>query len=405
MIQVIEENKRPSTSRMFAQAFSNLGQSAGKGIPQYLQGKQAQEDKRKREAQLSRLTGIEGPEEFQLAAFKEMMKSQGKEDLWNKKIASLNQMRDQSSFQDRLQQHPEDEFDSYQKQELPSFGEMGQERPIKATKKAQISETGERSGRNKPPFSQKEIDAASLIDPSLGRSRQAQNDEWHREKRHQQDIQARQDLQTRKEEAEIAKPLFNEMNLVRKNIPLQEQAIDDIVNASPDVGALDYFADVTGFEPLRSAAGAKLKTGIKDFFLSDLTRAGARPNQWIEQQLADALPKIGRSPEANLITAEGLKFKTDLAKKRVELFDQFVKEDQDKYGRAKGSTIDSRIYQAMKPYVIERQKQLKNNIENIKSETKINPQYVRMISPNGEVYDILPGDVDEALENEFSFSK
>ena len=172
---------------------------------------------------------------------------------------------------------------------------------------------------------------------------------------------------TRKEETAISQPVLLEMNEVRKNIPLQEQAIQDIQDAAANVSPLDYFADVTGFEPLRSASGAKLKTGIKDFFLSDLTRAGARPNQWIEQQLLDALPKIGRSKEANLITAEGMKFKVDLAKKRLEEIDRLSEEDREKYGFVRAN-IDSRATQNMKKYVEQRQKELKSSIERIKKD-------------------------------------
>lgn len=208
----------------------------------------------------------------------------------------------------------------------------------------------------------------------------------------------------RHEETEISKPILIELNQMRKNIPLQEQAIVDIQEAAPNVSALDYFADITGFEPLRSAEGAKLKTGIKDFFLSDLTRVGARPNQWIEQQLADALPKIGRSAEANLITAEGLKFKLDLAKKRIETIDKLAEQDREKFGFVKGD-IDSRAYDEIKKFAINRQKQLQDNIKKIKAQNKGEKSKVVMISPEGSTYEILSDDIDEALENGFEFTK
>jgi hypothetical protein len=171
----------------------------------------------------------------------------------------------------------------------------------------------------------------------------------------------------RKEETEVSKPILLELNEARKNIPLQEQAIEDIKNTSPEVGWQDYIADVTGYEPLRSAKGAKLKTALKDFFLSDLSRAGARPNQWIEQQLADALPKLGRSAEANLTVAEGMNFKVDLAKKRIEIIDKLAEEDKKKYGYVKGD-IDSRAYKEMLPYVKYRQTELRNSIRKIQKE-------------------------------------
>ncbi len=200
----------------------------------------------------------------------------------------------------------------------------------------------------------------------------------------------------RREAGEVTKPLMIELQQSRKNIPLQEQAIEDIKSAAPAVGTRDYLADITGFEPLRSSEGAQLKTAIKDFFLSDLTRVGARPNQWIEQQLADALPKLGRSPEANLITAAGMKFKVDLAKKRIELIDDLAERDMEKYGFQK-KDIDSRANALMKPYVEQRKKDLIDEITKIKSDNKVEKGFTRMKNPEtGETYDILENNVKEA---------
>lgn len=218
-----------------------------------------------------------------------------------------------------------------------------------------------------------------------------------REKEKTQDFKTSE--QRRSQEFELIKPVIAELNQARKNIPLQEQAIEDIINAAPDVGALDYFADVTGFEPMRTAAGAKMKTAIKDFFLSDLTRAGARPNQWIEQQLADALVKIGRDKESNLTIAEGMKFKVDLLKKRVEILDDLIEKDLSKGGYR--ADVDARAYKLMKPYVEERKKDLQDNIRKIQSSKKSFEVGIRMMSPDGTLYEILPEDVEEAEKHGF----
>lgn len=253
-------------------------------------------------------------------------------------------------------------------------------------------------------ISDEDIARATSIDRDLGRELRYAKDSAFQQKRHKEDLQQRDKEFTRKEETEISKPVLIEMNQVRKNIPLQEQAILDIQEASPKVSGLDYIADITGFEPFRSAEGAKLKTGIKDFFLSDLTRVGARPNQWIEQQLADALPKIGRSKEANLITAEGMKFKVDLAKKRMESIDDLAEEDRKKYGYVKGD-IDSRAYKDMKKYVIDRQKVLQENIKKIKADNKGKKNVARMISPEGSVYEVSSDDIDEALGHGYELTE
>lgn len=209
----------------------------------------------------------------------------------------------------------------------------------------------------------------------------------------------------REEAGKVIAPLQKEMNEMRKNIPLQEKAIADIEESIPDVGAMDYFAELTGLEPLRTEKGARLKTALKDFFLTDLSRAGARPNQWIEQQLADALPKIGRSFEANQTVAAGMKFKVDLAKERLEIYDELSEQDEEKYGYIR-KDIDKRVYRRMKSYVEERQKELKKEIEDIKSGKKI-PVEKGTVSlsfkdQNGNTYANIPREDLEAFMQEAS---
>lgn len=259
--------------------------------------------------------------------------------------------------------------------------------------------TGIDSGLPSAGMSDSSIAALAVVNPVLAKVLQQQKDaSLQRELVEKKRSWELEDL-ARKEETAVSQPILLELNQVRKNIPLQEQAIEDIKEASPSVGWRDYFSDILGVEPFRTAEGAKLKTAIKDFFLSDLTRAGARPNQWIEQQLADALPKIGRSKEANLITAEGLKFKVDLAKKRMEIIDKLAEEQKKSHGYVKGN-IDSLAFNMMKPYVKDKQKELKKSIEEIKKTEKrggIESGFVRMTNPQtGEMYDIPIQDANEA---------
>ena len=275
-------------------------------------------------------------------------------------------------------------------------GQPQMQSPYDAT---QGQNTGVDNGLPSAGMSDSSIAALAVVNPVLAKVLQQQKDaSLQRELVEKKRSWELEDL-ARKEETAVSQPILLELNQVRKNIPLQEQAIEDIKEASPSVGWRDYFADLVGAEPFRTAEGAKLKTAIKDFFLSDLTRAGARPNQWIEQQLADALPKIGRSKEANLITAEGLKFKVDLAKKRMDLIDSLAEEQKKSNGYVKGN-IDSLAFNMMKPYVKEKQKELKKSIEEIKKTEKrggVESGFVRMTNPQtGEMYDIPIQDANEA---------
>jgi|SRR5215469_13114447 len=193
---------------------------------------------------------------------------------------------------------------------------------------------------------------------------------------------------------DVNQPVLKELSQMRKNIPIQEQAVEDIMNASPDVGWRDYLAERFGFEPLRSSEGVKLKTAIKDFFLSDLSRAGARPNMWVEQQLAGALPAIGRSAEANQITAAGLQFKVDLAKKRQELIDDL----SDEYGYSQ-IDLDKTATKMMKSFVSERQKLLERQIREIKSKKEaLSGRIIDVMGPDGQVYEVDESEVESLPE-------
>lgn len=113
----------------------------------------------------------------------------------------------------------------------------------------------------------------------------------------------------------------------------------------------DNFAGFLGKygEGLRTSKGTQLLNAQKEFLLSNIGRAGARPNQWIEQQISSALTKIGRTDEANLTVVEALKARTSKDRKRIELTDQIV----DQYEKDLGyppANLSSLVEQAMKPY-------------------------------------------------------
>lgn len=396
MVQVLEE--APSFGSLFGRA---IGQGAGEGLTSAMQKKQKMAQLAKEDEEIFNSTGINlrgilDPE-LRKARFTEELKGKNKEALLDKKQGFLSEILGKKN------------------------GSFGNERKSITARGAQAAAlAGEDENLQQSEFdptsvSDEQIALATAIDPNLGRSLQHSKDVALREKREEEKKlferekyeygkTADKEKIERHEALELNKPLFKELDASRKNIPLQEQAILDIQEASPQVSALDYFADITGFEPLRSAEGVKLKTGIKDFFLSDLTRAGARPNMWIEQQLADALPKIGRSAEANLITAEGMKFKLDLAKKRIDTIDELMAKDREKFGFVKPD-VDARAFKEMKKYVIDRQKDLHDNIKKIKAQYRGKKDAVRMKSPEGSIYEILSDDIDEALEHGYEFSK
>lgn len=367
MISIIQENLRPKKTTFLDRLGSGIyeaGQMSGQIIPQLLQQREqeklAQEQQLKGSESLQNLLGIDlsalSPE-MQKAFGQEILKLRGKGALQQEKLGFLEQL----------------------------FTPQG-------TEQVEMTASG---GFNPADIPDEAILKAAAIDPNLARELRAAKDSQERRS-------FEREKYARQESRDINVPIEKELMQVRKNIPLQRQAIEDIKSAAPNVGTRDYIADLFNFEPLRTAEGTKLKTAVKDFFLSDLTRVGARPNQWIEQQLADALPKIGREPLSNLITAAGLDFKVDLAEKRAEVLDRLAEEDREKYGYVRADR-EKRAYQEMKPYVSERQKELEKEIRKLKS-TPLKAKEtlkVRVQGPDGSIYEIDSTDVEEATNYGF----
>jgi hypothetical protein len=413
MVQILppplQREKGPSGSERAASGVAALLQ----GASQYQQQKSMREKLNLENQQIKNtlgidLSGISDPKQRQMAVQSalqganqkelEMLKNQGRMGIEQyKQSEKSNRLAQNQGFLNQIFGGGQQGGQNFSEQMMGQPGQEGMPQ-----EQGQMGMQGQQFDPAK--LSDAHIAMATALDPNLGRVLQQQKDVSLREQREEKKYEFERNKLRRKEESEISKPILLELNQSRKNIPLQEQAIKDIKEAAPSVGAQDYFADVTGFEPLRSAQGAKLKTAIKDFFLSDLTRAGTRPNQWIEQQLADALPKIGRSKEANLVTAAGMEFKVDLAKKRIELLDELAEQDREKYGYVKAD-IDSRASKKMSKYVADRQKELETSIKKIKSEAKGKKEFVRMKSPDGSVYEILSDDVDAAKEHGYDFTE
>lgn len=363
-IQVLESNKKPSFGQKFSNAVGAGLQSGNQLMQQYqLQQQQAQE----KEA-LRGLLGEEyanAPRDFQKMAYESKLKQQEQaeklqgeenqlkilEDTFGKKFADIYKTSSEGG-RTQLLSHALDALE--RGEDLAGILNYEQE------SNPNISSESTPEGPKKP--------------------KGITSKEWVKMKGEQ--------LWT------INQPIVKEMDTTRKNIALQEQAIADLEIAAPDVGIRDWLADTFEFEPLRSESGAKFKTGVKDFFLSDVSRVGARPNQWVEQQLMAALPVAGRTPESNLITVAGLKFKKDLSKKRAEIIDDLTTN----YGYSEidlGKTANK----MMKSYTEERQKLLEDEIKSIHSRKKnLSGELLDVIGPNGEIYEIDRKEVEHLPE-------
>ena len=143
----------------------------------------------------------------------------------------------------------------------------------------------------------------------------------------------------------------------------QKEAISNMENAinegNTEFFSKDNFANYLGKygEGLRTSKGAQLLNAQKEFLVADLGRVGARPNQWIEEQISRALTKIGRSDEANLTIVEALKARVSRGEAKQE-----ISRNLENYYLEKDGTIPANftniVREAMRPVEIQIQEKL-----------------------------------------------
>lgn len=175
------------------------------------------------------------------------------------------------------------------------------------------------------------------------------------------------------------------------SLPQKQTALnlmnEAITNRDLSFWSWDNIAEKTGIEGLRSPEGALFKTAAKEYFLGSIARAGTRPNQWIEQQIADMLTKIGRSTAANLSVSRALQNELDLEKERVRLTDEVATELEDTGGnlRRLGSIVNERL----SGFAENKQRELFNDLRAIKSIEEKKPQVFHKVTEGTQMSNLV----------------
>lgn len=209
--------------------------------------------------------------------------------------------------------------------------------------------------------------------------------------------------QTAQMEYQEAKPTIEYANDLALSLLNEEQVLDsiDIALKNKDFGffSRDNIAEMTGFEKLRSPEGALLKSGIKEYFLSDVKGIGGKGlNQWLEKQLNDAMLKIGRDNAANEIVKVGFDARYDRKKAWLDEYRKLYKQQKSSQGYVAGD-IGQQVAENLKPYYEARQKQLEAEIKAIqKSGQSLSGRMVDVTDPNGEIWEIDESQVGELPE-------
>ena len=154
-------------------------------------------------------------------------------------------------------------------------------------------------------------------------------------------------------------------------------------------------------EYFRTSSGAALQSAVKEMLLGDIGRIkGGRPNQFIERQLAGSYPRAGYDPNANQKILAALNVGKDIKEKEVELYQQ-ISDQYEARGKHIPGNIALVVNKQLKPYVIEREKQLsedyrilnkpkpKKTLFNFRPKKEMPPARVRIINPNDPSQDYM----------------
>lgn len=204
-----------------------------------------------------------------------------------------------------------------------------------------------------------------------------------------------------KRHTDLSQKVLEKADQIAEALPQKKSALglmkDAIVNRDLSFWSRDNLAELTGIEGLRSQEGAIFKTAAKEYFLGNIARAGARPNQWIEQQISDMMTKIGRSPEANLSVSRALENELGLDEERVRLTEQISNELENSLGYIPRD-LGTRVNRELSKYAERKQLELYNDLRAIKSIAEKEPQKMMKVEEGTPVSKV----VAQALLRQFN---
>lgn len=186
--------------------------------------------------------------------------------------------------------------------------------------------------------------------------------------------------------------VLEEADKIAATLPLKESSLDlmqdAIANKNMSFFSGDNLAELSGIEGFRSKEGAVFKTAGKEFFLGNISRAGARPNQWIEQQIAEMMPRIGRDASANFSVVRALRNEIDLDKERVRLSNE-ISDRLSAEGDQSQAKLGYLVNKELSRYASQKQVELFNDLRAIKAIDEKKPQKFRPLEKNAPVSEYM----------------
>ncbi|MDB4726197.1 hypothetical protein OAF54_02080 [bacterium] len=185
---------------------------------------------------------------------------------------------------------------------------------------------------------------------------------------------------------DVAKKVFENSDKQAEGLITKENALaiqrEAIANRGAAGFTQDLLADATGIESLRTAEGAAFTTAGKEALLANISRAGARPNQWIEQQISDSLGKLGRTDKANNMVFEVQELDHRIQRREIELIDEIADKHEREFGYVKRS-LSSDVQKELKKYADEELKITEKRMRELDKSDEVPKREVSPSIPDG----------------------
>jgi len=317
-----------------------LGSGLEQGVDRFIEKRQMEAENEQLKQMGIDLSGIADPKMRQVA-LGEMLKGQEKRKLFEEKKKSFADIFNQgqqgrSSVPDQL---------------------AGKQQPTKDM------------GIDPSQFTTEQVLEAGMLDPTVGRLMQHAQDVERRETTEAKKMKQTEFQKDREYNTQFSKPIIDQATKTLQSVPIRKGLVDqwrrDIASGETS-GLGQYLVDRSGLEFWRNPEAARSKTAAKEYFIEGLSNLspGTRPNMFIEQQMAGALPTIGRDKESGLSVLEMQNFMDDLKEQYARNVEKIAAEDNEKYGYER-KDIGARAQKMLDEYAPGRQEKLAHDIRKI----------------------------------------
>jgi hypothetical protein len=336
-VQIIKENRKPSTGERFSQAFEKSMSVLGK-----YQEKQAEANAYKQmglDPSIGSLPKEAQAEYFKNAFTKEKGLTSLQEAQKNLAEAKLRDLEETQGFEKKLRgnQTPVDPNQTdaeYSKTKIPDLDMSEDELEHYAGYAGQPGKRGVVGNIAKSKKEKQEKEAVT----------------------EQKRFEADREFHTK-----VSRPIIDAANETLKTQSIKKgltgQLRRDIASGNTS-GIFPFLVDKMGLESFRNPESARFTNEVKNLFVESINDIpGARPNMFMERLLSAAQPMIGRSEEANLSVLDVGDFIDDIKAEQARQEIALSKEDREKFGYAK-EDITERARDRMGDYVNKKQEEM-----------------------------------------------